>query len=250
MQEEVIQNLLSDRSGFTEQLKDGELSGDWLVLITRILVKICDSGFGDSKLKIFQNVFSHSDYPKQLTSYISNLPNHNEREKKGIIIYGTTPDRFWHDLLVVFEDITKLPSFASQNLPVLLKAIKRTLPAIEEEHGLHISDEIKDKFEVLLVKIKNMKSEYVTKQQDMPNQRERNNDEDEGDPPNDFREISIYPSIIEITSRNIPFLRKNKIRGPYSGIHHYLDVQFRLLRRGFCGTFQTRHLPISRKPHE
>ncbi|OWF49122.1 NFX1-type zinc finger-containing protein 1 [Mizuhopecten yessoensis] len=50
-------------------------------------------------------------------------------------------------------------------------------------------------------------------------------------PPDDFRNIPILPRVSDIFlgSRGA-FIRKNKSRGGYENLHHYLDVQFRLYR--------------------
>lgn len=50
-------------------------------------------------------------------------------------------------------------------------------------------------------------------------------------PPDDFRKIPILPRVSDIFlgSRGA-FLRKNKARGAYESLKHYLDVQFRLYR--------------------
>jgi len=52
-------------------------------------------------------------------------------------------------------------------------------------------------------------------------------------PPNDFRGISIYPTIEDVVIAKEPFLRPNIINGPYFDVDHYLDTQFRLLREDF-----------------
>lgn len=52
-------------------------------------------------------------------------------------------------------------------------------------------------------------------------------------PPDDFRDISIIPSVEELLSPEPSFLRPNKQSGSYSDAEHYLDVQFRLLREDF-----------------
>ncbi|OWF35965.1 NFX1-type zinc finger-containing protein 1 [Mizuhopecten yessoensis] len=50
-------------------------------------------------------------------------------------------------------------------------------------------------------------------------------------PPDDFRNIPILPRVVDIFLRSRgSFLRKNKSRGGYDDLNHYLDVQFRLLR--------------------
>lgn len=53
-------------------------------------------------------------------------------------------------------------------------------------------------------------------------------------PPNDFRTISICPTIEDILTTGRPFIRSNIVNGKYAdGVDHYLDVQFRLLREDF-----------------
>ena len=56
---------------------------------------------------------------------------------------------------------------------------------------------------------------------------------DDLDPPNDFRELSVIPTQEDILTGEKPFLRRNKIDGSYHNAEHYLAVQFRLLREDF-----------------
>ncbi|XP_067659744.1 NFX1-type zinc finger-containing protein 1-like [Haliotis asinina] len=58
-------------------------------------------------------------------------------------------------------------------------------------------------------------------------------DHKEGGPPDDFRDVSIFPNADDIHPSEKPFLRKNKSVGGYRDLDHYLDVQFRLLREDF-----------------
>lgn len=54
-----------------------------------------------------------------------------------------------------------------------------------------------------------------------------------GPPPDDFRMLSVCPTPADILSADQPYLRPNVTRGPYAGVDHYLDVQFRLMREDF-----------------
>ncbi len=56
---------------------------------------------------------------------------------------------------------------------------------------------------------------------------------DDLNPPEDFRRLSVVPTQEDILSRGRPFLRRNKVDGSYHDAEHYLDVQFRLLREDF-----------------
>ncbi|KAK3589664.1 hypothetical protein CHS0354_015168 [Potamilus streckersoni] len=53
------------------------------------------------------------------------------------------------------------------------------------------------------------------------------------EPPNNFREIEMYPQHAEIKTDKPPFFRMNKETGGYNDLEHYLDVQYRLLREDF-----------------
>ena len=56
---------------------------------------------------------------------------------------------------------------------------------------------------------------------------------DDVDPPDNFRWLSVVPTQEDILHEGRPFLRKNKIDGSYNDVEHYLDVQFRLLQEDF-----------------
>ena len=60
-------------------------------------------------------------------------------------------------------------------------------------------------------------------------------EEEEAKPPDDFREISVYPTTEDLEANKVVFLRKNIVEGKYQDVSHYLDVQFRLLREDFIG---------------
>ena len=57
-------------------------------------------------------------------------------------------------------------------------------------------------------------------------------DADEVEPPDDFRQISIFPTTADLNNFK-PFLRKNLVNGNYKDLDTYLDIQFRLLREDF-----------------
>jgi hypothetical protein len=52
-------------------------------------------------------------------------------------------------------------------------------------------------------------------------------------PPENFRDMQVIPTVQELLSKEEVFLRPNKKQGAYIDGNHYLDVQFRLLREDF-----------------
>ncbi len=51
--------------------------------------------------------------------------------------------------------------------------------------------------------------------------------------PNDFRKLTINPSIDELNEKEMTFLQPNRIIGPYDDLNQYLDTHFRLLKEDF-----------------
>ena len=66
-----------------------------------------------------------------------------------------------------------------------------------------------------------------------PRQREQRQIDSTGPPPNNFRDIPIFPTVGDFNTDVKPYLRQNIASGGYTGVDHYLDVQFRLLREDF-----------------
>jgi len=64
------------------------------------------------------------------------------------------------------------------------------------------------------------------------------------DPPNDFTEMSIVPTFADIITDQKSFLRKNITNGAYRNVHHYLDVQFRLLREDYLSPLREGNIKI------
>lgn len=87
-----------------------------------------------------------------------------------------------------------------------------------------------DKFEHRLIPIE---TAAMLKVQRIQSQSRTFKNVEYSEPPNDFTEMSIVPSFIDILSDQSPFLRKNITNGAYQSVHHYLDVQFRLLREDY-----------------
>lgn len=153
----------------------------------------------------------------------------NFGDKKFNDIFWGNPDDFWENLIVVsriLHDI--IPTSSCGGMLKILSAANIYIPLIETKHAIHISDNIK-------VKIANLYeiTEKTTKDVERKRKLPTESSEWKAEPPNDFREISVYPSAAEITINESPFLRPNIVDRPYENINQYLDIQFRLLREDF-----------------
>ncbi|XP_072385751.1 NFX1-type zinc finger-containing protein 1-like isoform X2 [Diabrotica undecimpunctata] len=157
--EEIILDLNDGKKGF-KTLLGSTLSTDMVVLVVKMLAKICDSDFNTSKTSLLQFAIE-SDFSQQVTSFVNGL---------------------------------------AIQVDSILEVIEKKEKELEAKKS-----------------VKKDPNFNLTLQE----------------PPDDFREISVYPSTVEITTEKSPFLRPNIVKGPYPDINTYLDIQYRLLREDF-----------------
>lgn len=153
----------------------------------------------------------------------------NANEKKFNEFFWNDPDDFWGNLITVAHTVNKIiPTSSCDVMMKILMAVKTYIPPIESTHAIHISDEVK-------VKIASLHeiAEKTSKEAERKRESRVEFDKVEAEPPNDFREIDIYPGVAEITHLSTPYLRSNIVDRPYDSINQYLDIQFRLLREDF-----------------
>lgn len=68
--EHILVTLNNDRKGFKELLDSKDLSNDLIVLLVKLLSKICDSNFTESKIRVFQMAFN-SEFVDHLIKFVS-----------------------------------------------------------------------------------------------------------------------------------------------------------------------------------
>ena len=62
---------------------------------------------------------------------------------------------------------------------------------------------------------------------------EKLHDQENIEPPNDFRDLIINPTLRELHQASMPFLQAIKSEGNFRSVYHYLDANFRLLKEDF-----------------
>lgn len=229
--EEVIVELANDRNGFFRRIEDN-LSGDYIVLIVRVLEKMCSSAFNSNKTLVITEVAKES-FMEQLKKFVLEVPLHNVIDKKRNKFFWYNIDQFWRDLHILCNTILELiPTTAIEVLPKLVTAVQMAVISIEKLHNVQISDDIKQNYEILQEKIL-ITTEEIEKKVHVQEHKRVVSNEEEMLPPNNFREMSVYPTSEEIINPDRSFVRKNKIDRPYNNVEEYLDIQFRLLREDF-----------------
>lgn len=150
--------------------------------------------------------------------------------------------RWFRNLYKIFHFIaTKMKFTALDFLDKLIPTALGALAYLSQTDSDNVCKKLLEDFQQLLRLMDDMKKEMEKKSKDADPKRRRKYDltpEEEQllhemQPPDDYRDISIIPSIAELKSVEQTYLRTNKTSGAYMDANHYLDVQFRLLREDF-----------------
>ncbi|KAL3275522.1 hypothetical protein HHI36_020281 [Cryptolaemus montrouzieri] len=228
--EEVMSKLMGNKGFFDLVERCEELSPDYIVLIVDLMSKFCECEFSTLRIQILQKCLC-INFLKSLHMFISSIALQTNQDKKRNSYFWKDSDSFWSNLMKICKTILReMPQKYGDPLLKLSKLTSINLPQIESMHGIHINDEIKTDFNTFIQTADAIIAESKKKERKLTPI-----NKDEGEPPNDFREISVYPTTMELISNEKPFLRKNVVKGPYRDVEHYLDVQFRLLREDFVG---------------
>lgn len=227
MEADQLVVVLANEDVGLEKLLKTDLTPDYIVLILRVVSKLCESTFQENKGSLLVKI-CQKDFIDKLMKYLSELVVQESYEKQRNKFFWSEQDRFWNDLLTLFETVLLIiPNTACEVLPKLVKHTCISVSNIEQHQHVIVSDAVKKKLEELQVKVIMCVDEREKKKET------RHEQEDDREAPNNFREISLYPTVDEITSHGDVFLRKNIVTGSYRDVEHYLDVQFRLLREDF-----------------
>ncbi|KAJ9575016.1 hypothetical protein L9F63_007818, partial [Diploptera punctata] len=215
---DVATQLANSQSGFEEVIKNIQLmkdKPDMLVLILKLLAKIADADFKENKNKIFTQACD-LQFLEQLTLFMADVA------ASGYMSRIFDINNFLKDILTFTKGVMlALPVTASERF-------KKILLMVDLFPQTAISTEIKNMKQSLQEQLK----EFDVNQKDDVRVTSKLELLSAQAPPNSFREINLIPTVNDIFSRR-PFVRPNIIKGSYTSIEHYLDVQFRLLHEDF-----------------
>ena len=149
-----------------------------------------------------------------LSSFINEMPHANHWKDEN--------DRFCtvSNLTVIF--VTFLQKFGKDLVYKLPLAQLST--SVKELKELNLVQDV-DHLDEKIQQLEELRSEAIRCA------KFANDQKSQGEPPENFRELSVIPQVEDLISR--PFLRENITDRRFKDLDHYLDVQFRLLREDF-----------------
>lgn len=208
-----------------EALNEKQHDANLTALFLRCIAKAteCDS-LKETIIQIFVILEDSIFFKMSLSIYIMSVMNETSPQKQ---ISYKQPFR---DLMAIVKDFRlKMPQ-SIISIMGLNAIIGQTLTSLREMSSEVIDDELWDMYQEYKEAQEESLKRQVKKKTDT-----RQEVDNEDDPPDNFRELTIFPDTTDVQIESKPFLRRNKKTGGYENLEHYLDVQFRLLREDFIG---------------
>lgn len=206
----IVLRLGDPHFGLDNYLSEEHMGDDLVIKFTQLIDKAFTCNSMTSNLVTIAKKFLNSHFFQEIVyAFLSKRSNHGF-EEYNLEYIGTVLD--------IVCRLIELDPFSVEKCTKVRDKLELTILMKAQDQGLI------DKFEKRLVPVEAAAMLKV--------QRTFRNI-DNSEPPNDFTEMSIVPSFTDILSDQTPFLRKNITNGAYQSVHHYLDVQFRLLREDY-----------------
>ncbi|XP_045127074.1 NFX1-type zinc finger-containing protein 1-like [Portunus trituberculatus] len=220
----VVLELLNERSGFFVLTEVSDIRPKQVDKALMVLARATTSqALMDSVYELLNKSCSKT--------FVATLMNYSFTLKRQFPEKGPIFFAHLHTILETF--CNGMINTAIHRLINLVDSCHFTLTALEVEG--HVEEYLVNKYKLLLERLneatKKWHQEKDMNKQDIRQRREAEMDNLE--PPDDFREISVLPTPLDIMDTKRPFLRRNMVQGRYVDSQHYLDVQFRLLREDF-----------------
>ncbi len=224
---QIIPEITKSDSPFDTYLNKDELNPDWLFLMLNIVKTVCLSEFQGNKNEMLDKICK-SRFLHLISYYLGEVfMEKNEKTIANLESFVRDLGEFFGAVIAVLPSVAKEKDFK--------RHIMKTKVAIDQVNvnlKTNIGDEVTQKFDVLLAKMDDYEK-ALEKRNPKPEQRSFFDKLADMTPPENFRELSLYPTYADLMSDRLGFVRPNKIRGAYDDVEHYLDVQFRLLREDF-----------------
>lgn len=225
---EIVVEITKVNCPFDTYLEKSEMDPDWLFLLMKIIRMVCQSEFKSNRYEILGKLCN-----SQILTIVWNYLGDVALETKESRVQNLP--NFINDLSELYKYlINTMPSVAMEK--DLRKTILKTKMAIENlnrhQKSVQIDEAVDKQLDMLLA---TYDDHLKVVQERLPKEKARSYLDRIADcaPPENFRELSLYPTYEDIARKNLGFVRPNKISGAYDNVEHYLDIQFRLLREDF-----------------
>lgn len=219
----VVYELLSEKSGFPLLAEECSFTPYKLDLTVKVLARATTTQSNRDTMYELLNKTCTEGFLAVLMGHALTLKR--EHPEEGSIFFANL-----YSILETFANA--MTTIAIQRLINLVDSCHGALSTLRAEG--HVEDQLVDKYKTLLDFLMEERKRWAQEEKlDKQTRKKRAMEMENMEPPDEFREMSVLPTQMDVTETNRPFLRKNVVHGQYADGHHYLDVQFRLLREDF-----------------
>lgn len=222
----VLLQLVTGKNGF-EKLLEKPLQSDWIVLLISILVKAYTSTKDQNCHDLTRILCAKQLIPEQLLPLLEKLEHkvfsYSDEERMGDLLRNLC-----RLTLYLFQNMQSNPTLLTTFFDKLEKLVNENFNTICNMHCPEIFAELNDLKEAKTA----IHQDYIKKleQEEKPKRQPESADKE---PPDDFHDLSVLPTLQDLQFNQKPFLRVNRTKGGYTNLQQYLDIQFRLLREDY-----------------
>ena len=216
--DDLSAELFELKDDLNSLLQDSDLKGELVQLLVTIFLKVNESSTRSDVFDVMSSVVGSQFIKIQLPKMFQRILLQDDIvDDKG---------RFLEAVLALFEIFSEMFPSSAVDLPMaeLMLLLSRLDLDNKEDQLLKLTDLVDKREQKLKEKMK--RQEVATRKPtvgpDTP-------------PPEDYRRLSVVPTVDDITSGKEPYLRPIKSEGKYTDGKEYLDIQFRLLKEDLVG---------------
>ena len=233
--DELVHALNKYKEDLKVLLQDsGELKSDWVNLLIKVFANVCRSTLEKNAYDLISLLPGSMMIRNQIMQQIQELHLRDQTPE--------ALEEFINDVILMFEKFSASFPSSCFELPVdcLIVALGRNAELAAKEQMLQRLTAVVEIREYHLLSKRQNNSlstgPYAKSQ-------------------NDFRSLTVIPTLEEIWQPSKTYIRSIKERGRYSNGEEYLDIQFRLLREDFIAPLRegiheiSRNLPRAERKH-
>ncbi|KAK7497641.1 hypothetical protein BaRGS_00011036, partial [Batillaria attramentaria] len=231
--DELTMRLTGSITEFKEFVDDVFMDPKDATKLLKILEKVVSS---DLHRESVQNILVTTCTSYFLDTHLTNLITHLRSNMDLDVLFDSkveeTAETIQRMHLLLTHVCRKLPSYASKGSLLLtflnsqhhiISFLRQHRPSLEKD-----LQDLKEECDRAMTMMHD-----VSQRQETGARSKRGPNEDDEIPPEDFNTLPIFPEGRDMDWSEKPFLRSNKAEGAFKDVHHYLDVQFRLLREDY-----------------
>ncbi|XP_030839842.1 NFX1-type zinc finger-containing protein 1 [Strongylocentrotus purpuratus] len=193
---------------------------DLISLLFQVYHHVCQAQVSNETINMLLDMLGRNNFiNRHLTRHLIVMRTEKNQSKLRVM------PRCIQDIAIVLSEL-------QQRLPRYLTDVEVAVTLLEdaviyaEKRNILVDETIQEEVRQLMKFHETIQQEKLKKT--------RTDIEPTTPPPDNFRELSVFPTSNELTDNSLRlYLRKHIKKGKYESVEHYLDVQFRLLREDF-----------------